>query len=63
MQSERITRHGIELRPVWFDRQTFSATLGFCTDDGVRELRALFVADGAYVPTVDGYVVAFVKVV
>lgn len=58
----KIEMHGVELTSTWFDRRTVSAQLGFCTDPGVSELAAKFKADGAHVPTVDGYVVAFVKV-
>lgn len=53
--------HGVTFRPAWFGRDTLGAQLGFCTDDGVAELRRTFALEGAEISVQSGYVVAFIR--
>lgn len=58
----RFTRHGVEFGRCWFSPYVYGGTLGFCTDDGVPELRRTFAAEGAEISVQAGYVVAFITI-
>jgi hypothetical protein len=61
-QAGTFTRHGVTFNRTWFNHNVYGGTIGFCTDDGVPELRRTFAAEGAEISVQAGYVVAFVTV-
>jgi hypothetical protein len=59
-QAGTFTRRGVTFHQTWFNRNVYGGTIGFCTDEGVPELRRMFAAEGAEISVQAGYVVAFV---